>query len=1065
MWLAATLSCGLCLGLAEPHGGEVGHVRVRNFTPREYAADGQNWAVVQDERGVLLVGNNGGLLEHDGETWRTIKVPHPFEVRSLARSSSGRVFVGLAGDFGYLRPAFDGSQTYVSLRHRGDGGGPDFNYVQAIVCLGDDIFFQTERAVFRLRDGRLTTWEHDQDLQTMFTMAGRLYLWSSDAKLLELRGDALATVPVRGAQVVNVSVVLSAEAGRALIGTDNDGLFFFDFTRTEGDSHEVVATPWVTEADELVRRSTLYCGVRLMDGSYALGTNLAGVVIVDPHGRIVRRIDVEEGLENQEIQKIYQDQEGNLWLALNNGLAWVDLASGLSHWDKTHGLKNIVTAAERFAGHLYVTSFDGLHRLVGTRVVSVPGLVGAATCLERFDPPGEPDRPILLAGSSEVGVCEVRGDQAVPIPVTAALRVVCLHQSQRDPTRLYIGTSEGLSIATFEGRRWLLSETPGTVEDFVEAIAEDDNGDIWFSTTSLGAYRLEQGRPVRFGRASGLPEDTGLRVFSLQGRLVITTAGGLYQLDASRRRFEPSSWLAGAYQGRQRVIQYLLEDSSGRVWAQGKEADGRRTFIGVAVPGPGAASRWVEECFRPLESVILISLTVEPDRTVWIATYEGLYRYRGNLDVPSTELAALVREAAFGLDDPSGHPTPGAVPPYAAGRNVLPYRRGSVRFVYAAPTWSGLDGAMYRTSLEGFDSGWSGWLRDTKREYTNLRERSYRFRVQARNVYGQITREAVCELTILAPWYRTWWAYLGYATLATGLLWAFVALNTARLGRAKVRLERIVEERTAQVVAQKQEIEVKNREITDSIVYASRIQQAMLPPESLIAELTESHFILYRPRDIVSGDFYWFKRVGRHVFLVAGDCTGHGVPGAFMSVLSISLLNEIVAGVAVCSPQQILGRLRERIVESLRQSEAEGSTRDGLDITLCVVDLDSLTLQYSGAHQPLWLFRGTATGELVEIRGDRMPVGFHPRRGSHAFSAHEVQLARGDTLYLFTDGLASQLGGPDRATFKVSRLREALCGVQGKPLAEQREALERTLAEWMAGEEQVDDILVMGVRV
>ncbi|MBP7867936.1 MAG: SpoIIE family protein phosphatase [Acidobacteria bacterium] len=1059
------LVVALCLGLACAGSASdgAGHLRVRNYSFRDYASGGQNWAIFQDERGVLLVGNEDGLLEFDGETWRSIPMPRKTDVRAFARDGAGRVYVGAGGEFGYLETRPDGSRAYVSLRGRQDPGGPDFTVISTIVCLGGDVYFNDDNVLFRLRGGRIRAFKHNMGFGTCFVRDGRLYLCSSWQDLKELRGDEFRAIPVEGAKPSLVTVALPHPDGRVLLGTAYDACYLLDFTPASGAAPRATATPWKTEADELLRNSTLYTGTRLADGRCALGTNLGGVVILDPAGRVQRQVDFRDGLDNQEIQKIFQDREQNLWLALNNGLAWVDLASGFSRWNRAHGLKNVVTTTLRFEDRLYVGSFDGLHRLEDNRVVNVPGVRGGAICLLRFTPPDEPGRAILLAGTTESGLCEVGEDRAVP--VIPGLQVACLLQPRRDPSRLYLATPRGLAVAVREKRRWRLLDTDFGVVDFVDCLAEDAGGALWFNTSSLGVHRLENGRAVRFGPDRGLPDASERSLWSARGDLYVSVAGGVYRYDPARRRFEPSDRVTGVLQGRPRMVGNLFEAPNGWMWAQGNDARTREGFLGAMVPGPGGTSRWVEGPFNPLRDILLNDFTLEPDGTVWIAADQGLYRYRGPLAAPSAPFDALVRRARFGLDTPDGLPVEGAVHAGAAGGTVLDYRRNSARFDFAAPSWSSPNGVEYRTRLEGFDAGWSAWSRETKREYTNLPERAYCFRVQARNVYGQFSTEAICEFTVRAPWYRTPWAYLGYALLAVGLVWGLSTLNTTRLRRAKARLERTVEERTAEITAQKEVIEEKSRNITKSILYASRIQRAMLPPEGALDGAAADHFLLYRPRDIVSGDFFWSRQVGRQVFLVAADCTGHGVPGAFMSVLGISLLNEIVAGLPVLSPEEILGRLRERVVQSLRQTGEEGSSRDGLDIALCAVDLDRLTLRYAGAHRPLWLFRAGDPDGFVEVKGDRMPVGYHHKKGAAPFAGHTLQLDRGDTIYLFSDGFASQFGGADGDSFKASRLRDTLRALWGKPMSEQRDALEKVLSEWMAGHEQVDDILVLGVRL
>lgn len=276
-----------------------------------------------------------------------------------------------------------------------------------------------------------------------------------------------------------------------------------------------------------------------------------------------------------------------------------------------------------------------------------------------------------------------------------------------------------------------------------------------------------------------------------------------------------------------------------------------------------------------------------------------------------------------------------------------------------------------------------------------------------------------------------------------------------------------------QIIAREKEIvdkqnhfvEEKNKEIIDSINYAQKIQSAIIPPEAHITELLHENFIFYKPRDIVSGDFYWVKQVNHHIVLVAADCTGHGVPGAFMSMLGISFLNEIVQRREITQANQILNELRKQIKHSLRQHGKREECKDGMDIALCVIDIKNNMMQYAGAFNPLYLIRDVnGKPELQEVKADRMPVGFHYAKDK-SFTNHEIQLEIGDTFYIFSDGFIDQIGGKEEKKYLSRRFKELLLEIHEQPMYEQKEILDKTLKNWMEGYCQIDDILVVGVRV
>jgi serine phosphatase RsbU (regulator of sigma subunit) len=266
----------------------------------------------------------------------------------------------------------------------------------------------------------------------------------------------------------------------------------------------------------------------------------------------------------------------------------------------------------------------------------------------------------------------------------------------------------------------------------------------------------------------------------------------------------------------------------------------------------------------------------------------------------------------------------------------------------------------------------------------------------------------------------------------------------------------------------KQLYEITNNqkeEIISSISYAQRIQQAILPPEAYITELINENFIFYKPKEIVSGDFYWIKQINHYVILAAADCTGHGVPGALMSMLGISSLNEIVQRKEITQANQILNELRKEIKHSLRQTGKKEESRDGIDMALCVIDTNQSIMQYSGAFSPIYIVRNNGGSAVIdEIKPDMMPVGVHVS-GDISFTNHEIRLEIGDTFYLSTDGFIDQTGGSNNSRFGTKNLKKLLLEMHDQPLFEQREILEQTLNEWMGKHTQRDDILVIGARV
>jgi serine phosphatase RsbU (regulator of sigma subunit)/tetratricopeptide (TPR) repeat protein len=286
------------------------------------------------------------------------------------------------------------------------------------------------------------------------------------------------------------------------------------------------------------------------------------------------------------------------------------------------------------------------------------------------------------------------------------------------------------------------------------------------------------------------------------------------------------------------------------------------------------------------------------------------------------------------------------------------------------------------------------------------------------------------------------------------------------------------------VTLQKDHIEEIHKKITDSINYAKRIQEAVLPMSDTARSILGEHFILFKPKDIVSGDFYWATQINEWLIVAVADCTGHGVPGAFMSMLGISFLNEIVRKKEITKSNQVLNELRKEVINALQQRGVQSEQKDGMDIVLIAINKTTMQCQFSGANNPLYVVKkfenlkmcqfenepsssnqpiSSSTHQLIEYKGDKMPVAIHPVMND--FTYNEFQLEQGDILYLFSDGYADQFGGEQGKKFLYKRFKELIITNAGKPMNEQKQALDNSIIQWIGNGEQTDDITVVGIKI
>lgn len=273
--------------------------------------------------------------------------------------------------------------------------------------------------------------------------------------------------------------------------------------------------------------------------------------------------------------------------------------------------------------------------------------------------------------------------------------------------------------------------------------------------------------------------------------------------------------------------------------------------------------------------------------------------------------------------------------------------------------------------------------------------------------------------------------------------------------KEKIEMQRDLAER------QRDEISAQKKALTDSIRYASRIQSALQPESNSLSKIFSDYFILNKPKDIVSGDFYWFFTKEDKTVVAVADATGHGVPGAFMSLLGMEFLEETVRSSGIMQPDKILDNLKDHIIKSMGQTGRTGETMDGMDIALISIDMANYSLQFAGANNPLLVIRNN---NIIEIKGDNMPLGYQIRTNK-PFTIHDLQIKPGDSIYLFSDGYPDQFGWRTDKKFNKHNFKELLLSIQNVPMKAQKILLENNLKNWMGDLEQVDDIMVIGLQI
>jgi ligand-binding sensor domain-containing protein/serine phosphatase RsbU (regulator of sigma subunit) len=491
-------------------------------------------------------------------------------------------------------------------------------------------------------------------------------------------------------------------------------------------------------------------------------------------------------------------------------------------------------------------------------------------------------------------------------------------------------------------------------------------------------------------------------------------------------------------------------------------------------PGSGVILEYGENSGLSYQVPIDNAVFTNREGQIWIGTETGIIRYNPDYlhlerNIPGIFLSEIKQD----------YNTINKV------KKRFKYKENNFTFTFTGIWFSNPDGIKYRFMLRGNDETWNYSNSIQTRTYSNLPPGEYTFiaEVSLDEKSWYSTADSSFSFKINPPFWLRWWFITGVILLAGFAVYSYIRLRLVKLEKDKESLEEEVRKRTVEIrnqnvvlaeqkkeielqrdlaEEQRDKIEVQKEEIQASIRYAQRIQSATLPPKRQLDNILGDHFILNKPSDIVSGDFYWVARSGSNTFFAAVDCTGHGVPGAFMSMLGMSALNDIVKSLSECKASAILDLLRERIQESLHQGgDREMVSHDGMDISLCILDKNTNMLQFSAARNPLYIVR---EGEIIVIIADKIDIGYLPVEKLE-FTNHLFQCEPGDQVYLFTDGFADQFGGPNGKKYKYQQFKNFLVSIHAEPMENQAILLDQEIEKWRGNRHQIDDILIMGVRI
>jgi serine phosphatase RsbU (regulator of sigma subunit) len=1115
------------------NGQERGRRFIRNYTPKEYGAGLQNWAIVQDKRGVLYIANNSGVLEFNGTTWELIYITEAQHMaRCLAINDEGRIYVGSRGQIGYLAPDKLGTMKFYSLNFLLPEPERNYKEVWKVHVKDRKVYFQTDESIIIIPEKVITAKitpaekvvkiiKSQSPLDKSFFAGERLVAFDN-VGLLVLEGDSLMRISGGEAFVgKKVNGIFPIGAEEFLVGSRTDGLLKMSFQYSDSPNSEGISTGVVLEdfgatANPFLIANQLYVTLQLSTGNFALGTLRGGVVVVNKAGEILEIFDPGNGLQDATVISLFEDSSKGLIAGLGNGISRIEITSPFQYWEEQDGLNGYVHSILRHENHLYATSTLGLFRLQDHKFQQIEKV--STQCWHLL--PVEVDNRKLLLASSNQGVFVIQNGKVLDlIPLSYAFY---LYEFEG---QIFVASRDGIYILGRRGGNWYSSKVNG-IDEEVRIIKSDKDGNLWLNTRGNKVIKYNPtSKHIKFyAQEHGLPMMRDIQIYTFNGEVIFAAESGLYKFDKAGEKFYADSTLGVQFGNGSTGVFPLVQDAWKNVWLRAYNKNG--TWIEGYLHGKDGNFTPLIKPFKRLPSMYIQSIYPEGESKVWLGGSEGIYLYeRDRQDEVATPYHSLILKVKTRSDsvifqgsyfellndevseDSISNYKVASLKQPAAQVPVLRFEDNSLVFSFSAAYFDNDKQNQFSFRLEGYDKSWSKWSAEAKASYTNLPEGDYLFTVKALNTYGVESEIASYKFSILPPWYRTYWAYFIYLISLGGFVVGLIRLNTHRLKLEKEELERVILLRTAEIALQKKEIEKQrdnllelneeiqqqseeimaqrddiedqkneiakiNEDITASITYAKRIQTAMLPFPERLKNSFEEYFILFRPRDIVSGDFYWFADTkdivtgseevegkGKIIFAVA-DCTGHGVPGAFMSMIGNELLNDIVIKRKIYEPDIILNQLHKGIRYALRQDRTEN--RDGMDVALVVIDRDEKTLSFAGAKNPMYLFYNN---EPILVKGDKVPIGGSQHEEERIFTKHVFSISGECIFYLFTDGYQDQFGGPDNKKFMVKRFKQMLEFLYRSNFKEQKDVLEEELDNWIGYDKQIDDILVVGVKI
>jgi len=780
---------------------DIGLPFIKNYYPSEYKAHVQNFDAVQDTRGVMYFANFRGILEFDGQTWRTIQTSKISQVTSLAIDSTGTIYVGGAGEIGFLYPDSRGELIFKSLVDSLRKEDQHFQYIISVLATKDGIYFVTDVSILLWNGISFKTLKSEGRINSAYYVDNKLFFFDKGNGLQYIRNNQKYKVSTgtEFSEAVVIKGMISFGSNKILITTGINGLLLLD---------EKGISDFPTSDDKYIRQNSISCAIKLKDGTIALGTERGGLVVFYPDGTLKQKI--VQGIQNDYIRALYRDKNDVLWLALDNGISRVEIPSYLSFFDEKRGIDGAVNQVLRNNGNLYFATNEGLYNYDDSqnKYMAITGINSA--CLSIL-----PDNNSIIAATSK-GVFLSSKKSANQIALGFSLK---LFRSRINNSIIYVCQLDGITQLQNVNGRWISKGKIPGITDEISELQEDQNGILWAVVSTRGLVKVNPAgneNLVYYDDTKGLPSRFGNHISKVENKLVVTTQAGMYAYDPTADIFSSLKTFHNDTLMPKGWISRIVEDPDGNLWSN----SGDETQIQIW--DPNGKESLAHILLKPVQDKTIWTIYPELDGKVWFGGTEGAFSYdpeiQKNLSkIPSVLIRSITLKGDSLLFGGAFLNNNHQVTTVQPGQFIplLDYSFNTVTFKFSCPSFSMYETIEFQHFLKGFDADTSVWNTDIQKEYTNLPPGQYTFSVRAKNIYGQITDPATFQFSIKKPFYQTIFAYILYFLLLIVVLYVTVRIRSQKLLREKKKLETLIKERTAEVVSQKEEIEKQSVELSN----------------------------------------------------------------------------------------------------------------------------------------------------------------------------------------------------------------------------------------------------------